>query len=107
MLFHPRPAEAALTCAGFRGVSCPEMLLLLLWLSPGRSSSPPVSQHLWGPSENYPRCPLPQNLPEDDGRCQAPRSLFQSLMRTFAKAMTSSSVQCFLMLFTETPILVS
>lgn len=36
-----------------------------------------------------------------------PRSLFQSLMRTFAKAMTSSSVQCFLIPFTDMPILVS
>lgn len=39
--------------------------------------------------------------------CSSPRSLFQSLMRTFAKAMTSSSVQCFLILFTDIPILVS
>lgn len=38
---------------------------------------------------------------------RVPRSLFQSLMSSFAKEMASSSVQCFLMLFTDIPILVS
>lgn len=108
-------AVKVLTCSVSQRGSCSETLLFCR--SPNHSSFQMVSQRLWECcvtsvnhsvrwciycTNNCSNCSVNRV-----SKSQVPRSLFQSLMRTFAKAMTSSSVQCFLIPFTDMPILVS
>lgn len=110
------PMKEQLTCSVCQKGNCLETLLLGWSLNHSSSlmasrseagqslCEGPVQPYLVS-SPSYLMTKSNSNLHKNRGLYQVPRSLFQSLIRTFANVMTSSSVQCFLMLFTDTPIL--